>query len=160
MATRLPTQKPLSQEEIDRRKNSGDLYRLALSRLPSFDHYPSTHRPPCMDANGMEVGDVFHTYPFYECRNPACCKIEGVAGEFEACSKSVFATYCVFHVLTMYARVFRMLILVALIGYGVVFRCGVQRYCSTACLEQDSKRHLRSCKERSLPPELGASAFR
>ena len=53
--TRLPRARPLSAEEADSRARGGDLYRLALSRLPSFDNHPLRFRSVWVDPDGMEV---------------------------------------------------------------------------------------------------------
>lgn len=80
--TRLPRVRPLSAEEVDSRARGGDLYKLALSRLPSFENHPLRHRSVWVDADGMEVTDVDQN-PFYECRNPSCCTFEEYPGCFD-----------------------------------------------------------------------------
>mmetsp|Transcript_18324 Transcript_18324/g.47891 ORF Transcript_18324/g.47891 Transcript_18324/m.47891 type:complete len:241 (+) Transcript_18324:24-746(+) len=78
--TRLPAQRPLSAEERDHRARGGDLYKLALSRLPSFENHP-LRKNVWVDADGMEVTDN-EANPFYECRNPSCCTFEEYPGCF------------------------------------------------------------------------------
>lgn len=58
--TRLPAARPLSAEERDRRARGGDLYKLALSRLPSFENHPLRNKNVWVDADGMEVKLVTH----------------------------------------------------------------------------------------------------
>eukprot|EP00038_Savillea_parva_P030932 m.81595 g.81595 ORF g.81595 m.81595 type:complete len:242 (+) comp9416_c0_seq1:234-959(+) len=80
--TSLPAPRILSADELDSRARGGDLYRLALSRLPSFENHPLRHKSVWMDADGMEVTDS-ETNPFYECRNPSCCTFEEYPGCFQ-----------------------------------------------------------------------------
>eukprot|EP00037_Helgoeca_nana_P019451 m.189980 g.189980 ORF g.189980 m.189980 type:complete len:244 (-) comp24872_c0_seq5:4961-5692(-) len=81
LITRMPATRPLSAEESDQRARGGDLYKMALSRLPSFENHPLRHKTVWVDADGMEVTDS-ETNPFYECRNPGCCTFEEYPGCF------------------------------------------------------------------------------
>jgi len=87
----------ISSEEEERRSRSGDIYRLALSRLPSFDNVKQQVSDKCLmyNADGMEVNFMHPTFPFYECRNAACCSTEDpTLGFCESCSHCSDARYC------------------------------------------------------------------
>eukprot|EP00040_Diaphanoeca_grandis_P015055 m.76606 g.76606 ORF g.76606 m.76606 type:complete len:243 (-) comp24919_c0_seq1:459-1187(-) len=86
----------ISSEEVERRSRSGDIYRLALSRLPSFDTVrPVNDKSLMYDADGIEVQEIHPTFPFYECRNAACCSTEDPTNGFrDVCSHCPDARYC------------------------------------------------------------------
>lgn len=108
---RVPNLPQISPEEEERRARSGDIYRLALSRLPSFDTRPAiSDRCLMVDGDGVEINQVQPDFPFYECRYAACCEVEDQHKPFVFCPT-----------------------------------CSDAKYCSTACLELDSKRHRREC---------------
>lgn len=91
------TKTRISSEEEERRSRSGDIYRLALSRLPSFtsDQRPVSDKCLMFDADGIEVQRIYPTFPFYECRNAACCTIEDPTLKFkEFCPHCSDARYC------------------------------------------------------------------
>lgn len=93
---RVPTTPVLSQEEIDKRARSAEIYKLALSRLPLMDtRAASTDKCLIVDADGTEVHQVQPDFPFYECRNAACCEIEDLATRpFIMCTSCNDAKYC------------------------------------------------------------------
>ena len=75
-----------------------------------------------VDGDGVEIHQVQPDFPFYECRNAACCEVEDQHTPFVYCPT-----------------------------------CSDAKYCSTACLELDSKRHERECLR--VPRSPGGTAI-
>lgn len=93
---KVPSAPAISPEEVERRAQSGDIYRLAISRLPSFDtrHQMIGDRCLMMDADGTELHHIHPDLPFYECRSAACCEVEDPSKPFVRCTLCNEAKYC------------------------------------------------------------------
>jgi len=108
--------KVVTQTETESRFSGGDLYRLALSRLPDFEtrqFEQSAERngpPRQVEIYTTADGVQDHGAPLYECLHAACCNLELDGSSFVRCPS-----------------------------------CSHARYCSDKCLDLDSTRHLKIC---------------
>lgn len=87
----------INDEELQRRLRSKEIFRLALSQLPPFEHHGAQvmaarlqHVPDIMD--GETSRTQLEQHLFHECRRAACCEMEHKVNEF--LSYCCAARYC------------------------------------------------------------------